>query len=63
MKHFYLLLLFVFGTTIHAQDFSKEWQKVYELEKEGSYKTAYKEVQDIYEKANRKKIRNKKLKQ
>jgi len=62
MKHFYLLLLFVFGTTIYAQDFSKEWQKVYELEKAGSYKTAYKEVQDIYEKANRKKNSQQKAK-
>jgi len=62
MKHFYLLLLLVFTTTIHAQDFSKEWQKVYELEKAGSYKTAYKEVQDIYNKANRKKNSQQKIK-
>ena len=62
MKHFYLLLLFVFGITIYAQDFSKEWQKVYELEKAGSYKTAYKEVQDIYNKANRKKNSQQKAK-
>ncbi len=62
MKHFYLLLLFVFATTLHAQDFSKEWQKVYELEKAGSYKTAYKEVQDIYSKANRKKNSQQKIK-
>lgn len=62
MKHFYLLLLLVFGTTIYAQDFSKEWQKVYELEKAGSYKTAYKEVQDIYSKAVRKKNQQQKIK-
>lgn len=62
MKHFYLLLLFVFGTTIYAQDFSKEWQKVYELEKVGSYKTAYKEVQNIYDKATRKKNLQQKIK-
>src|SRR5690606_16965489 len=62
MKHFYLLLLLVFGTTIYAQDFSKEWQKVYELEKSGSYKTAYKEVQDIYSKATRKKNQQQKIK-
>ena len=55
MKQFYLLLLLVFTTTIHAQDFSKEWQKVYELEKKRSYKTAYNEVEAIYKTANRKK--------
>jgi len=48
MKHFYLLLLLVFGTTIYAQDFSKEWQKVYELEKTGSYKTALEKVEILY---------------
>ncbi len=48
MKHFYLLLLLVFGTTIYAQDFSKEWQKVYELEKAGSYKTALEKVESFY---------------
>src|SRR5690606_33656479 len=53
MKHFYLLLLFVFGTTLYAQDFSKEWQKVYELEKEGSYKTLKKTIDNLYSKANK----------
>ena len=48
MKHFYLLLLLVFTTAIHAQDFSKEWQKVYELEKAGSYKTALEQVETLY---------------
>ena len=62
MKHFYLLLLLVFSTTIYAQDFSKEWQKVYQLEKAGNYKTAYKEVQDIYSKATRKKNQEQKVK-
>lgn len=55
MKHFLTLLTFLCTLTIYSQDFSKSWQKVYELEKAGSYKTAYKEVQDIYKKANRKK--------
>ncbi len=62
MKHFYLLLLLVFSTTIYAQDFSKEWQKVYQLEKAGNYKKAYKEVQDIYSKATRKKNQEQKVK-
>ena len=53
MKHFYLLLLLVFTTTIYAQDFSKEWKKVYELEKEGSYKTLKKTIDNLYSKANK----------
>ena len=53
MKHFYLLLLLVFTTTIHAQDFSKEWQKVYELEKERSFKTLKKAIDDLYSKASK----------
>ncbi|MEG0915971.1 MAG: MG2 domain-containing protein [Myroides sp.] len=53
MKHFYLLLLFVFGTTIYAQDFSKEWQKVYELEKERSFKTLKKAIDDLYSMASK----------
>ena len=62
MKHFYLLLLFVFGTTIYAQDFSKEWQKVYELEKEGSYKTLKKTIDNLYSKANKAKNETEKAK-
>ncbi|SFN96091.1 CarboxypepD_reg-like domain-containing protein [Paenimyroides ummariense] len=62
MKHFYLLLLLVFTTTIHAQDFSKEWQRVYELEKEGSYKTLKKNIDDLYSKANKAKNETEKAK-
>lgn len=53
MKHFYLLLLLVFTTTIHAQDFSKEWQKNYELEKERSFKSLKKAIDDLYSKASK----------
>src|SRR5690606_32048852 len=62
MKHFYLLLLFVFGTTLYAQDFSKEWQKVYELEKEGSYKTLKTNVDALYRKAHQSKNETEKAK-
>ncbi|KAA5538399.1 alpha-2-macroglobulin family protein [Paenimyroides baculatum] len=62
MKHFYLLLLLVFGTTIYAQDFSKEWQKVYELEKAGSYKTLKKTIDNLYSKADKAKNETEKAK-
>ncbi|UUV20537.1 alpha-2-macroglobulin family protein [Paenimyroides aestuarii] len=55
MKYFFTLLSFLFSTFLFAQDFSKDWQKVYELEKKGSYKTAYEAVQHLYKKAHRKK--------
>src|SRR5690606_20865052 len=51
MKPILLLIAFFCSTLMTAQNFSKEWKEIYQLEKEGSYKTALKNVNSIYEQA------------
>jgi len=62
MKHFFTLLAFLCVATFYGQDFSKEWQKVYELEKKGSYKTLKKNIDDLYSKADKAKNESEKAK-
>ncbi|MCO6174307.1 MG2 domain-containing protein [Flavobacterium sp. NRK F10] len=55
MKYIYTLSFLFFSTLLIAQNFNKEWEKVYQLEIDGKITSAQKEVQKIYRKASRKK--------
>ncbi|MEZ4852739.1 MG2 domain-containing protein [Flavobacterium sp.] len=55
MKKLILLLLLFLSTFIGAQNFEKDWQKVYEFELNGKNKSAQEIVAKIQKKASRKK--------
>ena len=54
MKKFYLALLFI-STSLFAQQYEKDWNKVIKNENEGKMKTANEIVAKIYKKAVAKK--------
>lgn len=51
MKKIILLFILVYSISGFAQNFDKSWDKVIYLENEGKIKSAYKEVEFIYDKA------------
>src|SRR5690554_6505321 len=51
MKSVVFLVTLFCTSLLTAQNFSKEWKKIYQLEKEGSYKTVSGKVEGIYEQA------------
>lgn len=55
MKPIVLLIAFFCSTLMTAQNFSKEWKEIYQLEKEGSYKTLKTNVDALYRKAHKNK--------
>ena len=55
MKPILLLIAFFCSSLMTAQNFSKEWKEIYQLEKEGSYKSLKNSVDDLYRKAIRSK--------
>src|SRR5690606_17012380 len=62
MKTFVLPIGFFFSTLMTAQNFSKEWKEIYQLEKEGSYKTLKTNVDAFYRKAHQSKNKTEKAK-
>ncbi|HLW63514.1 MAG TPA: hypothetical protein VKY33_08965, partial [Flavobacterium sp.] len=55
MKLIVLLIAFFCSSLMTAQNFSKEWKEIYQLEKEGNYKSLKNSVDDLYRKAIRSK--------
>src|SRR5690554_2032873 len=55
MKPILLLIAFFCSSLMTAQNFSKEWKEIYQLEKEGNYKSLKNSVDDLYRKAIRSK--------
>ena len=55
MKPIVLLIAFFCSSLMTAQNFSKEWKEIYQLEKEGNYKSLKNSVDDLYRKAIRSK--------
>ena len=51
MKKITILLLFLFSSTLFAQNFEKSWTKVIHFENDGKIKSANREVEKIYKKA------------
>lgn len=62
MKPIVLLIAFFCSTLMTAQNFSKEWKEIYQLEKEGSYKTLKTNVDALYRKAHQSKNETEKAK-
>src|SRR5690554_3481030 len=55
MKSVVFLVTLFCTSLLTAQNFSKEWKKIYQLEKEGSYKTLKTNVDVLYKKAHQSK--------
>lgn len=62
MKPIVLLIAFFCSSLMTAQNFSKEWKEIYQLEKEGSYKTLKTNVDALYRKAHQSKNETEKAK-
>src|SRR5690554_3976418 len=62
MKPILLLIAFFCSSLMTAQNFSKEWKEIYQLEKEGNYKSLKNSVDDLYRKAIRSKNEAEKVK-
>src|SRR5690606_39384801 len=52
MKSVIFLVALLCTSLLTAQNFSKEWKEIYQLEKEGSYKTLKTNVDALYKKAH-----------
>src|SRR5690554_5409025 len=55
MKSVVFLVTLFCTSLLTAQNFSKEWKEIYQLEKEGSYKTVKTNVDALYKKAHQSK--------
>src|SRR5690554_7813987 len=55
MKSVVFLVTLFCTSLLTAQNFSKEWKEIYQLEKEGSYKTLKTNVDALYKKAHQSK--------
>lgn len=62
MKPIVLLIALFCSSLMTAQNFSKEWKEIYQLEKEGSYKTLKTNVDALYRKAHQSKNETEKAK-
>lgn len=55
MKILSYLALFLLSSQLHAQSFDKDWQTIYQLEEQGSYKTLLQNVDALHKKATKNK--------
>ncbi len=53
-RYLFTLILLFFSVFVFGQKYDKEWEKIIEYEKTGSYKSAFDEVEGIYKKAKQK---------
>lgn len=62
MKIILYISLFLLSIQLQAQSYQKEWEKIYDLEKKGSYQTMFEEINALHKKASKKITKWKKLK-
>lgn len=54
MKIILYISLFLLSIQLQAQSYQKEWEKIYDLEKKGSYQTMFEEINALHKKASKK---------
>lgn len=54
MKIILYISLFLLSIQLQAQSYQKEWEKIYDLEKKGSYQTMCEEINALHKKASKK---------
>lgn len=54
MKIILYISLFLLSIQLQAQSYQKEWKKIYDLEKKGSYQTMFEEINALHKKASKK---------
>lgn len=55
MKILSYLSIFLLSFQLHAQNFDKDWQRIYQLEEQGAYKTLLQNVDALHKKATKNK--------
>src|SRR5690606_16826817 len=53
MKIILYISLFLLSIQLQAQSYQKEWEKIYDLEKKGSYQTMFEEINALHKKASK----------